>query len=437
MDHIAKFLLKRISDKVKTLTDKQISKVAHAPNYNEWRAYICQNKPHWEDISWRVKEPTAKGHTEFHLGFYTSNPNENFFETIDRAEIIAKGKTSSVLKFENGIRLIWKLNLNDNESIEQVVIDVSSILPDFLRLALSHLCQNKNNDILNDDVNFIEGYNQNFTSQVGKSVLYTIIGQENADRLINLYKENKQFYQYDKFDFEWLNQIAEKLYNELSIGGSNSRSSDIIDFLLEENHPDKMYKGTRISEKLCFVSISESAITRVRLVEDEFSKKAEALKNDLTIEKRENRVYHLFNQFFAALNEELINDGIVLQRMVKPRGGEDFDLFFYFESEPSDIINFLAGYRYARENYEGWWEDALDFYTSTDNSLWYNELVSRENVDSSSNDIIYGFKYDSHMSEDEYPSNNFEDLNISKTNLLSFIEGEFAAWHYSKIKLIE
>lgn len=119
------------------------------------------------------------------------------------------------------------------------------------------------------------------------------------------------------------------------------------------------------------------------------------------------------------------------------KGNRYSKLIFYYQNEQSDIINFLTGYRYAKDNYDGWWEDALNFYTSTDKNLWYNESVRVENINASTNDIIYGFRYNSQLGEDEYPSSNFEDLNISKANLFAFVEGAFAAWHYSKIKPAE
>ena len=61
MEQTSKQLLKKISEKVATLTDKKISQIAHAPKESEWRTYISQSEPHWEDIAWRVKEPNSNG----------------------------------------------------------------------------------------------------------------------------------------------------------------------------------------------------------------------------------------------------------------------------------------------------------------------------------------------------------------------------------------
>ena len=101
MEQNAKQLLKRISEKVGTLTDKKISQVAHAPKENEWRAYIWQTKPHWEDIAWRIKEPNNRGGAEVHLGFYSAKPSEELAQAISKSEELAKGKVSHVIKNEN------------------------------------------------------------------------------------------------------------------------------------------------------------------------------------------------------------------------------------------------------------------------------------------------------------------------------------------------
>jgi hypothetical protein len=139
MEQNAKSLLKRISEKVSTLTDKPISQISFAPNYNEWRSYICQRRPYWEDISWRVKEPNEKGLTEVHLGFFSNKVFEGFFEGLDKTEKIARGKVDYVIKNENGIRLVWNVNLNDIEHIEMVEEKVISLLPEFIPLALKYV----------------------------------------------------------------------------------------------------------------------------------------------------------------------------------------------------------------------------------------------------------------------------------------------------------
>jgi len=124
---------------VSILTDKRISQVAHAPNYNEWRAYLSQTKPHWEDISWRVKEPNVRGEAEVHLGFYSARPSEELAHAIDKAEELAKGRVSHVIKNENGIRLVWKVDLNYENAIDNVFIQLNSMLSSFLDIAFDVL----------------------------------------------------------------------------------------------------------------------------------------------------------------------------------------------------------------------------------------------------------------------------------------------------------
>ncbi len=145
MEQNAKQLLKRISEKVSTLTDKQNSQVAHAPKENEWRAYIWQSKPHWEDIAWRVKEPNAKGETEVHLGFYSAKPSEELAQSIARAEELAKGKVSHVIKNENGIRLVWKVNLNDVSSLDKLFEQINNLLSSFLDIAFESMIKSSPN----------------------------------------------------------------------------------------------------------------------------------------------------------------------------------------------------------------------------------------------------------------------------------------------------
>jgi hypothetical protein len=145
MEQIAKQLIKRISDAVTTLTDKKISQLAHAPSENEWRAYIAQTQPHWEDIAWRVKEPNAKGETEVHLGFYSAKPSEGLSKTILDVEELSKGIVSNVIKNENGIRLVWVVNLNNQAEIDITADKILSIISPFIETTFISVCQNADN----------------------------------------------------------------------------------------------------------------------------------------------------------------------------------------------------------------------------------------------------------------------------------------------------
>jgi hypothetical protein len=147
MEQNAKKLLKLISDKVSTLTDKKISQIAHAPNYNEWRAYIWQTKPHWEDIAWRVKEPNLKGHAEVHLGFYSAKPSEELSKAISEVEELAKGRVTHLIKNENGIRLVWIVNLMDENALEILFSNIIVFLDNFITIALNTLIKNNNPEL--------------------------------------------------------------------------------------------------------------------------------------------------------------------------------------------------------------------------------------------------------------------------------------------------
>jgi hypothetical protein len=135
MEENAKNLLKRISKKAESLTDKKITRVAHAPQKKQWVAHIHQNKPHWEDITWRVQEPHKNGDTEVHLGFYSAQPGPGFSEGLRDAETLANGKVSHIIKNENGIRLVWRTNLNDNNALERLFESIVSLMPEFIRIA--------------------------------------------------------------------------------------------------------------------------------------------------------------------------------------------------------------------------------------------------------------------------------------------------------------
>ena len=266
-----------------------------------------------------------------------------------------------------------------------------------------------------------------------KSILDNIICKEDADWLNTLFKTEEEFYHQDGFDFERLNKIADTLYNQLVIGGSNSRSGDIIDFILGSyDHGENKYTGTRFTDVLKNLSMNQNHLDQIKAIEKDFLKKAEELKNDASIEKRDNKADQIFNQYIDSINNELEKEGIIMQRSINPRGGEGFGLIFFYKNEQQNIINFLVGYRYAKDGYDGWWEDAFDFYLNNDKNTWYSKLIRIENIDSVTNDIKFGFIYDKTVSE--YASSNFDDLNISKANLYSFIEGEFAAWQFSKMK---
>jgi hypothetical protein len=202
MEQNAKQLLKRISEKVETLTDNKISQVAHAPIENEWRAYIWQKAP-WKDIAWRVKEPNIRGEAEVHLGFYSSKPDEDLSTGIDKTEMLAKGKVSHLIKNENGIRLVWKVNFNELTEIETVERTIMELLPEFIPLALSYLIKSSQRSSVDPEKNNLEEVDISLTNSLGQSKF--ILGTLSEDQLSFLEK-NKGYIKYsiNEISPEWL-----------------------------------------------------------------------------------------------------------------------------------------------------------------------------------------------------------------------------------------
>lgn len=142
MEQQAKAILKKISEKISSYTDKKITKVTFSEEYNEWRSYICQTKPYWIDITWRVKNPDDSGQTELHLGYYSKQVTANLTSSIEQASNFFNNIVDRFIKTNNGIRLVWNLNLNDANIINKVTDTVDTILENFLGLAFLALFSN-------------------------------------------------------------------------------------------------------------------------------------------------------------------------------------------------------------------------------------------------------------------------------------------------------
>ncbi len=132
MERIAKDIIKKISDEISTHTSQQISRVAYASKINEWHAYISQSKPHWEDLTWRIKDADERGVSEVHLGFYSACSSKELIKCIEQTEFVAKDLVSEsvdrIQKSENGIRIIWKVNLMDNTALEKVYEEIQKLI---------------------------------------------------------------------------------------------------------------------------------------------------------------------------------------------------------------------------------------------------------------------------------------------------------------------
>jgi hypothetical protein len=124
-------LLDHLSQKIATLTTKKIPKISYSKNDNEWRTFVSQSKPHWEDIAWRVKVPNESGESEVHLGFYSAKTSDLLNSAIIDVTNEFQSKTDNIIKNENGIRLVWNVNVNDPESIDKVVTAITDIITNF------------------------------------------------------------------------------------------------------------------------------------------------------------------------------------------------------------------------------------------------------------------------------------------------------------------
>jgi hypothetical protein len=246
MEQTAKSLLKRISDQVSTFTDKKISQVSHASRENEWRAYICQSKPHWEDIAWRVKEPNVKGEAEVHLGFYSALPNELLADTISEAEKLSKGTVSHLVKNENGIRLVWKVNLIDEKYLEKVFTEINNLLGEFLHLTLAAL--------INSDIDNEISTNQQFNEQIetgNNDILLKITDAQMGFLESNSWwdkekaptdwtKSRKFIFEAVKKDGRWIELANEDVKNDIEIVSiALTESGSALEYVSEEMKNNK------------------------------------------------------------------------------------------------------------------------------------------------------------------------------------------------------
>ena len=136
-------LLDQLSQKIATLTTKKIPKISFSKNDNEWRTFISQSKPHWEDISWRVKVPNESGESEVHLGFYSAKTSDLLNSAIIDVTNEFQSKTDNIIKNENGIRLVWNVNVNDPASIDKLVTAINDISTNFFMHAQKVLFEGK------------------------------------------------------------------------------------------------------------------------------------------------------------------------------------------------------------------------------------------------------------------------------------------------------
>lgn len=209
MEQSAKYLLKKITEKVALLTDKKISQISYAPKENEWRAYICKSKPHWEDIAWRVKEPNENGEAEFHIGFFSAIPNVELNLAIKKVEELTKEMNRKLIINENGVRLIWMINLKEQTAINKLLVLIYEILPAFLNIAFENLFQFNKQDSVKKSV-------ENITLTIEKRVI-----QVAEDEKTEISK------QAIKSSNETLKESIDLLYNQI-LNNTQEASKEIL-----------------------------------------------------------------------------------------------------------------------------------------------------------------------------------------------------------------
>ena len=233
MEKIAKKILKEISEKVSLLTDQRISRIAHAPNYREWRAYICQNAPFWEDITWRVKEPNSTGESEIHIGFYSTLHSEELTHAITLVEELATGHNTGIKKNQNGIRLIWTVQLENDTSIDNALTSLNSLLPSFFNLATNAVCKNAiSSSSLSPDIEYLEKQEQDSQDSLNNDPYLNFL-QTNSDFVID--EKHKLFISGEFFN-DLLTRNIRYLYFSFSNGNDsieNNNGSDYFELIYD------------------------------------------------------------------------------------------------------------------------------------------------------------------------------------------------------------
>jgi hypothetical protein len=133
VDQLAKSFLIKVTEAVVAFTLHKITTPVWSSKYNTWKSFTYQTKPHWEDISWRVKQPDENGDAELTFGFYSAKPTKKQLVAIKKFEKISEGHVDQIVKSDNGINLVWKKNLNNQQEIDEVLKKISALLPELMR----------------------------------------------------------------------------------------------------------------------------------------------------------------------------------------------------------------------------------------------------------------------------------------------------------------
>jgi hypothetical protein len=141
----AKYLIEQISQKAFSLTNLRITKASFSTKENEWRAYIHQAQPHWEDVAWRVKLNENNTEGQIQLTLFSSKPPFNFSQILDSIEELASSNQFSKtdIRTEKSIAIGWTIEDLENGYMTQVKIGhILMVLDQFLRVSLEYLVKN-------------------------------------------------------------------------------------------------------------------------------------------------------------------------------------------------------------------------------------------------------------------------------------------------------
>lgn len=250
-----------------------------------------------------------------------------------------------------------------------------------------------------------------------QSLLTNIIGQENYKKLLKTFDLNTDFYKDKNFDKEWIKNLSELVYSESYIGGDNSRTGDIFDFIT----------GEGVSKTLLGCKLGAKLISTIKGIESNFNDQVEKLKDSNEIEKRDNKAYILFDEFIFSIDKELSKHKITLQRTIQPNGGESFNCLLHCNHQESLLINFLWHFNYAIENFEGWWDDAVEYYLKNSIETNYLERIDKNYITPETGEVITGYHFT--IREEKSSVNNFNELNLKKDVYKAGVMGILAAYY--------
>ena len=141
----AKYLIEQISEKALSLTKLKITKASFSTKENEWKSYINQTKPHWEDITWRIKLNEKNSEAKILLTLFSGKPPANFLQILESIEeLVASNQFAQIdIKTEKSIAIGWLIDDIENGYMIQVKLgQILTVLDSFIKITLENLVKN-------------------------------------------------------------------------------------------------------------------------------------------------------------------------------------------------------------------------------------------------------------------------------------------------------